>query len=352
MTNKNEPHLRDLKQILSNKPALVLTLIAVTVIVLTLITLPIFYKTGEKTQTYGRLLMGTVVEITLREENREAQAAAFSEIERLEALFSSYIPESDVSRISGSAGRDPVEVSPEVIEVLGVALEISKLSRGAFDPTVGVLGNVWDFSEDNGYVPSKEEVENLLDLVDYKNIFIDEEGLRAGLDTEGMGLNLGGVAKGYIVGKAKEALKKEGIEWGVIKAGGDMVVFQKEGLEERFTIGIQDPRQRGRLLGELRIAGGAVATSGDYERFFIKDGVRYHHILDPETGYPARRSRSVTIIADNPTWADALSTAVFVMGVDDGMEIVEGIEGVEAVIVDPLGKVHVSSGLKENFTLL
>jgi thiamine biosynthesis lipoprotein len=147
------------------------------------------------------------------------------------------------------------------------------------------------------------------------------------------------------VGKAQEALKRVGVEWGIIKAGGDMAVFQK-GNGEPFTIGIQNPREAGRLLGKITIAEGAMATSGDYERFFIKDGVRYHHILDPETGYPAKRSRSVTIIADDPTGADGLSTGVFVMGAKEGMELIETLDGVEAVIVDPDGRVQVSSGLK------
>jgi thiamine biosynthesis lipoprotein len=298
--------------------------------------------------------MGTLVEITLRQEDpkgAEAAEAAFAEIERLEAVFSSYIPTSDVSRITGAAGVGPVSVSPEVIEVLGVALRISELTRGAFDPTVGALFNVWDFSGEDGYVPSEEEVIDLLPLVDYKKILIEENESKAGLSAAGMRLNLGGVAKGYIVGKAQEALKRVGVEWGIIKAGGDMAVFQK-GNGEPFTIGIQNPREAGRLLGKITIAEGAMATSGDYERFFIKDGVRYHHILDPETGYPAKRSRSVTIIADDPTGADGLSTGVFVMGAKEGMELIETLDGVEAVIVDPDGRVQVSSGLKENFTLL
>jgi thiamine biosynthesis lipoprotein len=355
MTGKRPPRTTFPQHILKDKPALILTLIAITVIVLIIVTLPLFYKTGEKTKTYGRLLMGTVVEITLREENPEAAGAAFSEIERLEAIFSSYIPESDVSRISGSAGTSPVGVSPEVIHVLKVALNISKMSRGAFDPTVGILGNVWNFSDNKGYVPSSAEVENLLPLVDYKKILIDEKASKAGLATKGMRLNLGGVAKGYIVGKAVEVLKGAGIEWGIIKAGGDMVAFQKGNSGEHlspFTIGIQHPRERGKLLGKVRIAGGVTATSGDYERFFMKDGVRYHHILDPRTGYPARRCRSVTVIAEDPAdpaGTDGLSTAVFVMGAEEGMDMVEGIDGVEAVIVDSKGRVYVSSGLKENF---
>jgi thiamine biosynthesis lipoprotein len=340
---------------IKQSPALKLGAAAVILAVLLFIALPLVYKGAKGTKTYGRLLMGTLVEVTLTEgEDPGAAEKAFSEIERL--------PTSDVSKVTASAGSAPVSVSEEVIEVLGVALEISRLTRGAFDPTFGALTDVWDFSGDGDYVPSSEEVEGRLELVDYRKIIIDRPNSKAGLVLEGMRLNLGGVAKGYIVGKGVEALKKEGVGWGIIKAGGDMVVFRANSTDPPgepfapFTVGIQDPRRSGALLGKLAVAAGAVATSGDYERFFIKDGVRYHHILDPSTGYPARRTRSVTVIARDPTGADALSTGLFVMGAAEGMELVEATDGVEAVIVDSKGEVHVSSGLKGglkgSFTLL
>lgn len=351
MNGDKKPRPRGLKSILKEKPALILASVALTLIVLTLVWLTLL-KTGKKPKTYGRFLMGTVVEITLMEENPVAVDAAFSEIARLEAIFSSYIPESDVSRISDSAGSGAVSVSPEVIDVLDVALNISGLSRGAFDPTVGVLGKAWDFSKDNGYVPTEAEVKELLALVDYKKILVDKSSSMAGLAKAGMRLNLGGVAKGYIVGKAVGVLKGAGIEWGIVKAGGDMTVFRNDDSAEPFTIGIQHPRKSGELLAKVSVKQGAVATSGDYERFFIKDGVRYHHILDPETGFPATASRSVTIVADDPTGADGLSTAVFVMGADKGMKLVEATEGVEAVIVDSSGNVTVSLGLQENCTII
>lgn len=294
------------------------------------------------------MLMGTVVQMTFYEGDRanfdNAAEAGFAEIKRLEAIFSSYKPDSDISKISQSAGGKPVKVSPEVIEVLDKALMISDLSNGAFDPTVGALGKVWGYSGERKYVPSKEELAKILPLVDYHQIIVDKANNTVGLKKNGMVLNLGGVAKGYIVSKAVEALKREGVERGIVHAGGDMTVFQKD-EKTPFTIGIQHPRES-KLLGEAFVFNGAVATSGDYERYFIKDGVRYHHILDPKTGYPANKNRSVTIIAEDPTLADGLSTAVFVMGPDKGMELIEKLKGVEGVIVDAEGKVKVSSGFK------
>lgn len=322
----------------------------VTLTVAVLLALPLYLKRARESVTYTKMLMGTVLQITLADGDAKrfdiAAEKAFDEIKRLEALFSSYMPDSDVSRISSSAGNAPVNVSPEVITVLRSAVKVAVLSNGAFDPTVGALGKVWGYSGEKRYVPTKEEVGGVLPLVDYRGIIIDGSSMKAGLRKKGMVINLGGIAKGYIVSRAVEALKREGVERGIIHAGGDMVVFQKKGAgQSPFKIGIQHPREK-RLLGEVEIYNGAVSTSGDYERYFIKDGVRYHHILDPSTGFPADRCRSVTIIAEDPTMADALSTAVFVLGPEKGMALIEGLDGVEGVIVDSNGKVTASTGFK------
>lgn len=319
---------------------------AVAALVLIIIALPFYLKKDNESVTYTRVLMGTVVQATLMEGEAanfdKASEAAFAEIERLEKLFSSYKPESDISRINRHAGLGRVDVSPEVLEVVAAALRIAGLSDGAFDPTVGVLGKVWGPSGESGMVPSKDEIAKLLPLVDYRGIVLKDNSV--GLSKKGMALNLGGAAKGYIVEQAVRALKKEGVTRGIVHAGGDMYVFQ-EGTEKPFTIGIQHPREK-KLLGEAYVMNGAVATSGDYERFFEKDGKRYHHILDPKTGFPAWRSRSVTIIAKDPTLADGLSTAVFVMGPEKGMRLIEELPDVEGVIADEEGKVKISSGFK------
>src|SRR3990170_1462509 len=172
-----------------------------------------------------------------------------------------------------------------------------------------------------------------------------DEAAKVGLAKKGMALNLGGVAKGYIVDMAAGVLKAHGVKSAVVHAGGDMFVFQEDRTDP-FTIGIQHPRKKGELLGEAHVYNGAVPTSGDYERYFEKDGVRYHHILDPKTGFPAKGTQSVTIIAEDPTSADALSTAVFVMGPEKGMELIERLEGVEGVFVHENGKVRTSSGFE------
>ena len=309
-----------------------------------------YFRRGAQSVTFSRALMGTLVQITIMEEDggeaesEAAAEAAFDEISRLEKILSSYDPASDVSLVSKAAGRSAVKVSPEVVEVVAKAMEISSLSAGAFDPTVGALARAWGYSGEKGEVPPADEVARLLPLVDYRAIVVDEKNSTVMLSKKGMVLNLGGVAKGFIVGKAIAKLKAGGMRRGIVHAGGDMTVFQT-GEGESFTVGIQHPREK-KLIGEIHAANGAVSTSGDYERFFMKDGIRYHHILDPKTGFPARRSQSATVTSIDPTQADALSTAAFVMGPVAGMEMIEKIDGAEGLIVDADGRVFTSSGFK------
>ncbi len=310
-----------------------------------------FQKKNREHVTYTRMLMGTLVEVTLVDGNRvgfdNAAEKAFAEIKRDEEIFSSYKPESDAVRVSQAAGKNPVKVSLEFIEALKTALKVSELSGGAFDPTIGALGRLWGYSGEKGVVPSKDEIKKALPLVDYKKVSVDEKTGTVFLKTKGMTINLGGVAKGYIVSKAVEVLKKNGVTEGIIKAGGDMVAFRnKPGQGKPFKIGIQHPREKGKLLGVAHVTNGAVSTSGDYERFFIVAGRRLHHILDPKTGYPADKSMSVTIIGPDATKADALSTAIFVMGPEAGMKLIERLDGYEGVIVDTEGKVMTSKGFK------
>ncbi len=342
----------------------IIAVVCVFSLIAYLIATPKIKKTSTETITYGRILLGTIVDITLWEDNTEAVEAAYSEISRLEQLFSSYIETSDVSRIGNTAGGAGVEVSPEVIYVLERAYMASRLSDGAFDPTVGAVTQLWDFSgsdEEATVVPTKAEIKKLLPLVDYRAIIIDKERSVAGLKKKNSRMILGGIAKGYIVGRAVEKLKAHGVRRAIIRAGGDMTFFKlknekiSESDQKKFTIGIQHPRNREKLLGKLSIegseAGTAVATSGDYERFFIKNGVRYHHIIDPKTGYPATKCRSVTIVSLDPTIADALSTAVFVMGPQGGMELIKTLPGVEAIIVDKNGEITMTEGMKKQFSL-
>ena len=333
----------------ARKPIKSIIFAAVCLLVLLILTVT-FTRKKNSSVVYRRLLMGTMVEVTVMEGDSErfesAVKAAYQEIKELEALFSSYKPLSDVSRISMNAGKGPVNVSAPVAAVTAAALQMADLTGGAFDPTVGALAGVWGFSGEVSVVPKADDVARLLPLVDYKNVTVEIEASTVELKRPGMAFNLGGIAKGYIVGRAVEVLKARGVERAIIKAGGDMFAFNVTGNATPFIIGIQDPRDPNKLIGEAHFDEGAVATSGDYERFFVKDGKRYHHILDPSTGYPAKGSRSVTVVAADPTRADALSTSVFVMGPERGMALIEKLDGVEALIIDSNGLITRSSGFK------
>ena len=336
MTNKRKP----IKSLIC--AAVCLLLLLILIVTLT------GKKETKESVAYRRILMGTMVEVTILDGDSarfdSAVKAAYQEIKGLETLFSSYKSLSDVSKISLNAGRGPINVSAEVATVTAAALDMARLTGGAFDPTVGSLAGVWGFSGETKKVPEAADIERLLPFVDYKGVTVDLDASTVELKRRGMAFNLGGIAKGYIVGRAVEALKERGVERAIIKAGGDMFAFNTTGKDLPFIIGIRDPREEGALIGSAHFAEGAIATSGDYERFFIEDGTRYHHILDPSTGYPAKGTRSVTIVAADPTQADVLSTSVFVMGAVKGMALIERLDEVEGLIIDSDGAITRSSG--------
>lgn len=293
-------------------------------------------------------VMGTALEITVDVENASSAEAAFisveNEMKRIEDEMSEWKEGTYVSDINKNAGIKPVKVPDELFHVVSASVLISELSGGAFDITWASMRGVWDFRPGHEKVPSPEEIKKRLDLVNYKNIVLDEKQKTVFLRKKGTAIGLGAIAKGYAVDKAMRVLADEGIKNAIIKAGGDMRV---QGLDngKPWEIGIKNPRDREHLLAKLKLSNTSISTSGDYERYFIKDGVLYHHIMDPKTGYPAKKCRSVTILAPDTMTSDALSTAVFVMGPEKGMELVRKLKGVEAIIVDSVGGIHTSPGV-------
>jgi thiamine biosynthesis lipoprotein len=311
---------------------------------------------GEKEYSKVEFLMDTVVEIKVYHRNKiEAERAidrAMEEMKRVEQKMSCFIPDSEVSMINSEAlpkrgkgsllteGR--ISVSDELFSLLEESVHLSELTRGCFDITVYPLCKLWKFEGENALVPDKGKIEKELQLVNYRNIILGDGKVR--FAKRGMGIDLGGIAKGYAVDSAIRVLKGMNIKSGMVNAGGDIYVLgRKRG--KPWRIGIRHPRREGEILGIVEVEDKAIVTSGDYERFFFSQGKRYHHILNPRTGYPADECQSVTIVAKKATFADGLSTGIFVMGPREGMELIESLEGVEGVIVDKEGKVSVSSGL-------
>jgi FAD:protein FMN transferase len=297
---------------------------------------------------YHQVAMGTVIEITLIGDDEEAanKAAlqAFQEVKRIEALMSPWLESSDVTRINRSAGKEWVGVSPETMEVIKKAQEIPKLSEGGFDITVGPLTELWRRAREKKIPPSDEEVKEKLDLVNFKNIEMNREG-KVFLKKKGMAIDLGGIAKGHAVDRGFDILRSLGYKNLIVNAGGDLRVGGTKSSQP-WSIGIQNPREPQKILTRIPVSDKAVATSGDYEKFFIYEGKRYHHIFSPRDGFPADGCQSVTIVAKDCITADALATAVFVLGPEKGYALCQKLEGVDCLIVDKEGKVILSPNLK------
>jgi thiamine biosynthesis lipoprotein len=302
--------------------------------------------------------MGTEIELTAwTADDVRAEAAftaVFGEFDRLDAMMSVWKDGSDVLRLNAAAGDHAVPVSPETREVLRVARQISDQTEGRFDVTFGALSGLWKFDtqdKDNS-VPDRREVLKRLPLVNYRDIEVDDRAGTALLKRKGMRVNLGGIGKGYAVDRSVAILRESGLRDFMIQAGGDMYVGGRRG-DRPWRLGIRDPRgPADRSFAMLDLTDGTFSTSGDYERFFIKDGRRYHHILDLSVGEPAQGCRSVTLVTERAVIADALAKGVFILGPDAGMALIERTPGVQGVIVSAKNEVLISSGLRGRLTLL
>lgn len=291
-------------------------------------------------------VMGTDLEVTVRAQTDAEASAAFyavqAEMARIENEMSEWIEGSPVSAINVNAGIRPVPVPDELFKVIAASITVSEVSGGAFDISWAAMRGLWDFRKER--VPTDAEINQKLMLVNYKNIEIDTVKRTVFLKKTGMAIGLGGIAKGYAVDMAMKAVTKLGIKNAIIRAGGDMRIQGVDESGQPWNIGIKSPRNKEKFIAEMPLTNISVSTSGDYERFFIKDNVMYHHIINPKTGQPARGAQSVTIIAPDTMTSDALSTAVFVLGPDAGLKLVEKLKGVAAVVVDDKGVVRYSSG--------
>lgn len=283
-----------------------------------------------------------------------AMDAAHAEILRIERLMTTWREDSEVSRVNAAAGGDPVAVSAELLSVLKGARAIHDASEGVFDVSFHGLKGLWrfDHQEAASIVPSDAEIAARLPLVDGTKIELDDAKGTVRLAKKGMLINLGGIAKGYAVDRAIAIFEARGFRDLVVRAGGDLRVRGRKG-QERWKVGIRDPRgAEGEFFARAALQDAAFSTAGDYERAFVKDGVRYHHILDPRTGKPASACRSVTILAADALVADELDDAVFILGPEKGLALVARYPGAGAVIVDRDNAVHVSANLKQVVEIL
>jgi thiamine biosynthesis lipoprotein len=296
----------------------------------------------------ARPLMGTLVEIAAEGADetaaRAAIAVAWREMIRLIDMMSHYDPRSVVNAINDNAGVKPVPVPPELMAVLMMAQRVSAHSQGAFDVTVGSLRG-WRFRPDDPRLPSREEIAAQLPKVDYRKLVLDPRAGTAFLAERGMRIDPGGIAKLYILDAGMRILTRHGIPRAMVNGGGDVVVTAPpEGRPWR--IGVRDPRAPERLLGVLEVARGFVVSSGDYERYFVHEGRRYHHILDPRTGYPAEGPHGVTLVSTDFEAVNGLSVVIMVLGKRYGVERITSTPGLDGLIVDRDGSVWMSPGFR------
>ncbi|OHW62469.1 thiamine biosynthesis lipoprotein ApbE precursor [Andreesenia angusta] len=329
-----------------------------TVIILALIAFSIYraQSVSSKSSSVNKTsyLMGTIVNLTIYdplEDNLFSES--FDIIEDIESKMSLNIDDSEVNSINKNPGV-PVPVSDETIDVIERGLYYSEVSGGKFDITSGSLVKLWDIGGENAKVPSEEEIAAVLPSIDYKSVKVDRTENTVTLLKPGTTLDLGGIAKGYAADAVSEYLKSKGVKKAIVDIGGNLFLIGTNEEDELWKVGIKNPfsESRNDYIGIVESSESSVVTSGVYERFLESDGVKYHHILDPDTGYPSDNEiMGVSIICDKSIDADGLSTSVFLLGLEDGIDLVEGLDGVEAIFITKSKEVYLTSGISDAFEL-
>jgi thiamine biosynthesis lipoprotein len=296
-------------------------------------------KTIKRTQ----IILGTIVEMQLRDaDDKKADDAiskAFAEMRRIDDLFTTFNDQSPVSQINNSADTI-ITVEPEIFNLIVLCDSITKLSDGCFDVSLNNITKAWGFYTDDPKLPEKAVIDSALIHSGWTNIrLLDDNKI---IKHKNAGLNFGAIAKGYAVDRAINVFKKLGLKEALVNAGGEVSV-----IGNNWAVGIQHSREINSIIKKIKLNEYTVATSGDYEQYFEVDGVRYHHILNPQTGYPSTGLQSVTIINKSNAFADALATAVFVMGKVKGMKLIESLDDTEVMMIDDEGKIYYSAGFEK-----
>ena len=291
-------------------------------------------------------LMGTRVSVELWDDDeargRGLVREVMDEYRRIDRDMSTYKPESSISMVNAHAAERPIGVGAELFMLIARSLELSSASGGAFDITYESVGYLYDFRAREH--PNAAQISERLPAIDYRHVVLDREKQTVSFTVPGVRINLGGIAKGYAVEHGAEILRRQGVEHALLNAGGDTrVIGDRRG--QPWIVGIRHPRLADQVVTRLPIVDEAISTSGDYERFFEENGRRYHHIINPQTGEPTEGILTVTVIGPDGTMTDGLDTAIFVLGVEAGLELIKNYPKYEAIIVDARGKISYSAGL-------
>jgi thiamine biosynthesis lipoprotein len=270
---------------------------------------------------------------------------AVAEVKRVEYLISDWIPTTQISQVNKNAGIKPVKVDNEVFDLVGRAIKVSQITSGAFDISYASMDKIWKFDGSMKTMPTEEAIKKSVSKIGYKNIILDPNEQTILLKYEGMKLGLGGIGQGYIADKVKELLFSKGCTSGIVNVSGDINAWGKQPDGKPWTVGIINPMNKNKVFATFPLENSAVETSGSYEKYVMFNGIRYAHIIDPRTGYPAQGIISVSVFAKQTEIADALATGIFVLGVEVGLDLVNQLKGIECIIVDDKGKVHSSKGI-------
>ena len=309
---------------------------------------------AESFETFQEEAMATLFRVTLPRgpQARATADSVFALFRAVDARMSEWKPSSPLSEVNRMAGKAPVAVPADLRAVVRRGLEVGDLTGGAFDITWAALWGLWDFKAAHPRVPPAEEIRRRAALVDYRKVIVDDARGTVFLPEGGMKIGLGGIAKGYALDRAADLLRRRGVRDFLILGGGQVLAGGRHGSRP-WRVGIRDPRGGPEdIFATLEVEDVSTSTSGDYERFFIQDGKRYHHILDPRTGWPAQGLRSVTVVSPDATLADALSTAILVLGEERGLALADSLPEVEAVLVNERGNVRTTSGLRDRLRVL
>jgi thiamine biosynthesis lipoprotein len=308
-----------------------------------------FNSFGQAAYKKKLSMLGSPLEITVVANDsikaNEYIGLAIAEVKRIENLISDWIPTTQISKINQNAGIKAIKVDLEVFELVERANRISKITAGAFDISYASMDKIWKFDGSMKEMPTEDIIKKSVSKIGYQNIILNPKEQTIFLKTEGMKLGLGGIGQGYIADKVKALLYAKGCLDGIVNVSGDINAWGKQPDGKLWTIGIVNPLNKNKIFASFPLENSAVETSGNYEKYVVFDGIRYSHIIDPRTGYPATGIISVSVFAKQTEIADALATGIFVLGVDVGLDLVNQLKGIECIIVDDKGKIHSSKGI-------
>ena len=299
------------------------------------------------------LLMGSRFEIVAIHPNgsirNDAINSAISEIQRIETLISSWNPDSETSKINSKAGIQSVKVSAELLNLIARSIKVSSLTNGAFDISFSSIDPIWTFDRRVMTVPDSVEIAASVKKINYKNIVLNKNESTVYLKEDGMKIGFGAIGKGYAANRAKKIMLDLGIEHGMVNAGGDLIAWGSQESGDPWKIGIADPSEENEYIAWLVINDMSVVTSGNYEKYVIIDGKKFGHILHPKTGWPVTGIHSVTVVSPDAELSDALATSIFVLGVNEGLSLVNRLKNIECIIFDSNNKIWTSDKLELNY---